>query len=75
MKVTSKPEALRHFRISNTSVPRLGKFDSGKYRWTGRAADYVGRDVPDIGGVVAVFPVRRQDQDGPYTQLIAVSAD
>ena len=77
MKVISKAQADKIlvnslFKPVNGKTLSIGKFDSGKYQWHGSAKHYVGRDVPDIKGVHAVYCVRRQDSDGPYAQLMCV---
>lgn len=49
-----------------------GRFDLGKYKWDGSIKHYYGMEVPDIPGVVAVYPEQRKDKDGPYVALICV---
>ena len=77
MKVISKREADKVLTQSlftpvNGKTLSIGKFDGGKYQWHGTAKHYIGRDVPDIRGVHAVYMVRRVDSDGPYGQLMCV---
>lgn len=60
------------FKGTKTAT-RKSKFDAGKYKWTGSQKDYVGKDVPDIEGVIAVYVERRVDADGPYAQIMSIS--
>ena len=60
------------FHPVNGKTLSIGKFDSGKYKWTGTQDDYVGREVQDIEWVHAVFVERRKDKDGVYAQLMCV---
>ena len=54
----------------------VGKYCAGKHRWTGSQAEYVGREVDDLGGTVrAVFVERRRDKNGSFAQLMSVHAD
>lgn len=59
------------FQPGGTARAKPERFDMGKYR--GAPADYVGREVPDVRGVVAVYPVSRKDADGPYVALLCYS--
>ena len=77
MKVIKKSEAMKiHtnslFQPVNGKTLNIGKFDSGKYQWHGSQSHYIGRDVPNLDGVHAVYVERRQDSDGPYAQLMSV---
>ncbi len=77
MKVISKHDAMQVLARSrltpvNGRALSVGKFDSGKYAWRGTQNAYIGRDLPDINGVHAVFVERRADADGPYAQLRCV---
>lgn len=49
----------------------VGRFDKGKYR--GKPSDYIGREVPDVSGVVAVYPFAGRDSEGPYVGLRSLS--
>lgn len=57
------------FKPGGTLV--VGRFDKGKYR--GKPSDFIGRDVPDVLGVVAVYPFSGRDSDGPYVGLRSLS--
>lgn len=52
---------------------RQQRFSPGKYRWQGSVRHYVGQEVDDIAGVLAVWPERRHDADGPYACLMCLS--
>lgn len=74
MKVTTKRHAdtlLVGSLFKAGRTHNVDRFDSGKYK--GVPSQYVGRDVPDVRGVLAVYPVARRDADGPYVQLMSVS--
>ena len=68
MKVISQHDALDLMNSSRV----VEAFDSAKYKWTGKSADYIGKEVPTLSGVVAVYVTRRQDKDGPYGKLMCV---
>lgn len=77
MKIVTKKQAddilvNSLFKPVNGRTLNIRKFDSGKYKWTGKAKDYVGTEVTDISGVHAVYPERRVDKDGPYCQLMCI---
>lgn len=69
MKIVTKSEANR-ILVENPNARRW-RFDRAKY--AGPASAFVGRDVVDIQGVLAVYPERRQDADGPYVVLRSIS--
>ena len=69
MKISKKSDALKLVGAGSKQF----KFCSGKYKWTGSVQDWIGKDVQDIDGVVAVYAERRQDRYGAYTQLMSVS--
>ena len=69
MKIVSKSKAASLGILSNKIVT-VTNFDGGKYK--GDSSDYYGRDVQDIRGVIAVFPVTRYDDDGKYISLKCV---
>ncbi|ACL06257.1 hypothetical protein Dalk_4579 [Desulfatibacillum aliphaticivorans] len=47
------------------------KYDSGKYKWTGKASDYTGVDIDFVWPeLLAVYVERRSDANGPYAQLM-----
>lgn len=68
MKVVSQHEALDLMNSERV----VEAFDSAKYKWTGKSADYIGKEVPKLSGVVAVYVTRRQDKDGAYAKLMCV---
>ena len=51
---------------------RCSRFDRGKYKWTGTIKNYVGMEVPDYEGIIAVFAEQRKDRFGKYVALMAV---
>jgi len=70
MKIVSKKEAMR-IKAANPKAT-VGKFDNGKYKWTGSEKDWIGKEVQDITCVKihAVFVERRSDKMwGPYAVL------
>lgn len=71
MKIISKRQAMTLYRQHPGS--RLFRFITGKYKWSGSTCHYVGREVEDIRGVLAVFAERRQDRNGPYVILRSVT--
>ncbi len=71
VQVMSKANAMALYHLA-PEVYEIQAFDKGRYKWTGRAADYVGKEVPRVTDVEAVFPERRQDSDGPYCVLRCV---
>jgi len=78
MLIVSKKEADKTlvnslFKPVNGHTLNVSKFDNGKYEWTGKAKDYIGKEVIDIPGVYAVYPERRKDKDGSYCQLMCIS--
>lgn len=80
MKVITKRQANKVltdslFNPVNGRTLSIGKFDNGKYTWSGSQADYVGREVPDIDGIHAVYVERRQDKHGPFAQLMSIYED
>ena len=80
MKIVSKKQANdilinSLFKPVNGKTLNDNKFCTGKYKWTGRASDYIGKDVPDLRGVHAVYVVRRNDSDGAYAQMRCISED
>lgn len=71
MKIISKAAALAIQQQHPGS--RLFRYCTGKYQWHGRASHYMGQDILDIPGVLAVFVERRQDRCGPYALLRCVT--
>lgn len=71
MKIISKAAAL----VIQQQHPgsRLFRYCTGKYQWHGSASHYIGQDIRDIPGVLAVFVERRQDRCGPYALLRCVT--
>ena len=77
MKITTKAKAMSIltdslFNPVNGHTLSIGKFDGGKYKWTGSQKHYVGKEVTDIDWVHAVYVERRTDSDGPYAQLMSI---
>ena len=68
MKVTTKSKVKHLIKAGH----RVSKFDRGKYEWTGTIEDYVGKEVPDLDGVVAVYAEQRRDSLGLYVALMCV---
>lgn len=72
MNIVSKSSAIKLLGREQGEVPlEKVRFDLGKYK--GVPGDYVGREVRAIEGVVAVWPERRTDRDGPYVALMSLS--
>lgn len=76
MKIVSKREANKIlvaslFKAGGTL--NVNRFDCGKYKWHGSQSHYIGKDVPDLKGVKAVYVERRQDSDGPYAAIMCIS--
>jgi hypothetical protein len=71
MRIISKRQAMAIYRLHPGS--RLFRYCRGKYQWSGSICHYAGREVQDIGGVLAVFAERRQDRSGPYVVLRSVT--
>ena len=71
MKIISKRQAMAIYRQHPKS--RLFRFCTGKNYWSGSVCHYYGREVQDIGGVLAVFAERRQDHNGPYIVLRSIT--
>lgn len=71
VQVMSKANAMALYHLAPDAY-QIQAFDQGKYAWTGRAANYVGKEVPQVTDVEAVFPERRQDENGPYCVLRCV---
>ena len=74
MKIITKTQADKILTASlftpvNGKTPNRSRFDSGKYK---ADVSFIGRDVPDLAGVHAVYAVRQTDADGAYTRLMCV---
>lgn len=69
MNIVSKAVAMTYL----VGDREIHKFDNGKYKWTGSARDYLGKEVQQCRGVHAVYAERRTDKNGPYAQLMCVS--
>ena len=54
--------------VNGRTLNRM-KLDNGKYK---PGEKYIGREVQASDGVLAVYPVSRNDNDGAYTQLMCV---
>jgi len=71
MNIISKAEARKlHHPQAGTII---NKFDKGKYMWKGSSKYYIGKSVPTLPCVIAVYPERRTDATGAYCQLMCVS--
>ena len=78
MKIMTKKQATDILTNSlfipiNGKTLSITKFDNGKYVWHGSQQHYVGREVPDLRGIHAVYVERRKDKNGPYAQVMAIS--
>lgn len=71
MKIITRKEAMAIQRHSPQS--RVFRYCTGKYQWYGSIRHYIGQEVQDISGVLAVFPERRQDRSGPYVVLRSIT--
>lgn len=49
------------------------RYDRGKYKWKGACKHYVGIEIAVRDGIVAVWPERGNDADGPYTAFYCLS--
>ena len=47
------------------------KYDNGKY--AGKPSDFIGKEVRDLTGVIAIYPVSRKNKDGKYVQLMCIT--
>lgn len=78
MKITTKKKA-NGILVDSLFTPVNGKtlidmkYCTGKYKWTGKASDYVGNEVADLQGLHAVYVVRRTDSDGAYAQIRCIT--
>jgi hypothetical protein len=70
MKITSKAKAMSILRSGSNLI--VGCYCTGKYKWTGKSADYIGKEVEDLNGVHAVYVERRTDSDGPYARMMSI---
>lgn len=57
------------FTPVNGKTLNRGRFDMGKYD---PAKSFIGRDVPDLPGVHAVYQEKRKDSHGPYIALCCI---
>lgn len=71
MTIIPKSRAMTIYRRQTGSV--LRRFDQGRYCWYGLAHHYVGRTVPDLANVMAVYVERRRDCNSPYACLMCVT--
>jgi len=71
MRIISKRQAMALYR--QHPGPRMFRFCTGKYKWSGSICHYAGCELEDIRGVLAVFAERRQDRNGPYVILRSVT--
>ena len=75
MKIISKKQA-NDILVSSLFNPgrtfNKDKFNSMKHIWFGSQKHYIGKDVPNIPGIHAIYVERRQNKDGPYAQLMCI---
>lgn len=71
MKIISKSAAMVIHHQHPQS--RIFRYCTGKYQWHGSTSYYIGLDVQEITGVLAVFAERRQDRNGTYTRLMSIT--
>ncbi|WP_227540149.1 DUF987 family protein [Raoultella sp. BIGb0399] len=67
----SKSDAMRLHHQHPQS--RVFRYNIGKYQWHGSSRYYLGKDLPGIPGVLAVYAERRQGRNGPYTFLMSIT--
>lgn len=67
--VISESQAKRLWAQTGMQLGRM-KHCTGKYATL--PSEAVGNDVRVSDDVVAVYPVRRRDRDGPYTQMMCL---
>ena len=63
------------FNPVNGHTLNLMKYDNVKYKWTGKASYYTGREVQVSDSVHAIYVERHSDSDGSYTQFMCVCED
>lgn len=77
MKITTKRKAKSiqtDTLFTHKKTATIGKYDNSKYEWTGKASNYVGKDVENVfDGLLAVYVERRTNSDGPYAQVMCVT--
>lgn len=71
-KTTADKLALESlFKPINGRSLKVERFDSGKYATP--ASAFVGKEVVELEGVHAVYPVRKQDKNGAYVALYCLT--
>ncbi|BBM67876.1 hypothetical protein VA249_45220 (plasmid) [Vibrio alfacsensis] len=53
---------------------KVMKYDNGKYTWHGSQTHYLGKQQQVTDCVLALWVERRTDRDGPYAQVMCLSA-
>lgn len=49
------------------------RYDMAKYKYDGSLQPFINMEVPTLHGILAVWPERRQDVNGPYMILMCIS--
>lgn len=79
MKIVSRTKAMKLARIAQEKNPQkklsTSKFCTGKYKFSGTITDWYEKEVQDVSRVLAVFPVRREDEFGPFVRLMAITLE
>lgn len=73
MNIISKSAAMKIHHQHPQS--RLFRYCRGKYKWLGHSRHYLGKEVTECSGVLAVYVERRQDSHGPYACLMSVTSN
>lgn len=68
MIVISKAQADKLLKESCGKL-RRARYCNGKYN---PSATMVGKAVAAVGGVVAIYPQRQSDRDGPYIRMMCL---
>lgn len=73
IKVIKKSEAAKIIKQQNSEIS-IGKYDGGKYEWTGSQNHYIGKEVNSLGEKIkCVWVERRNDSNGAYAQIMCAS--
>ena len=77
IKITSKRDAMRQSLNTLFAGPktatRVWPYCTGKYKWHGSAAHYIGQVLEVSDDVVAVWVERRTDTHGAYAKMMCLS--
>ena len=71
-KRRAKDQSLNTLFSGPRTATRIMKYCTGKYKWLGSAAAYVGRELEVGDDVLAVWVERRADKHGPYAQMMCL---